>query len=139
MGVEIDLQAALYARLASQIIGAGKPCIAVYDYAPQTAVYPYVSFGQILLTSEDAQTRERFNGLVRLHTWGRAGSTRDVKRIQGDMYEALHNFNLTVAKDGGGAAEWLSYSLLRETSFTMFDPDGAIHGVCEYRALIHSA
>lgn len=139
MGVEIDLQATLYARLAAQIVGAGKPCTAVYDYAPENAVYPYVAFGQILLTSEDAQERERFNSLVRLHTWGRKGSTRDVKAIQGQMYDALHNFDLTVANDAGGAANWVSYSLLRETSFTMLDPDGAIHGVCEYRALIHSA
>jgi len=139
MGIEIDLHAAIYARLADQITGSGSTCSAVYDYAPEGAAYPYVAFGQVLLTSEDAQIRNRFDALVRLHTWGRAGSSRDVKAIQGDIYTALNNYSLTIANDGGGAVEWVSYSLLRETSFTMNDPDGAVHGVCEYRVLIHSA
>ena len=139
MSVEIDLQAALYARLAAQIVGVGKDCTAVYDYPPETASYPYVTFGQIILSSEDAQTRNRFSALIRLHTWDRSGGSRKVKNIQGDIYAALHDYDLPTPDDGGGAANWSCYSLLREASFTERDPDGVVHGVCEYRALIHSA
>lgn len=139
MGVEIDLQAALYSRLSTQIVGVGKDCTAVYDYAPENANYPYVTFGQSILTSEDAQTRNRFSVLVRLHTWSRSGSSREAKTIQADIYAALHNYDLPTPDDGGGAANWACYSLLRESSYAEKDPDGTIHGVCEYRALVHSA
>jgi hypothetical protein len=139
VGVEVDLQAAIYARLSDQIVGGGKDCQAVYDYPPEGATYPYVTFGEMQFPSEDAQTRNRFNVLVRLHTWSRSGSSRETKVIQGDIYAALHDYDLTVLNDAGGAAEWLCYSLLRDVSFAQKDPDGTIHGVCEYRALVQSA
>lgn len=140
MGVELDFQAALYTRLADQIIGGGKPCLAVYDPAPQESAFPYVTFGETNFQIFDAHGSFNFDVLVRLNTWSRTGSPVEVKTIQGNIYSALHDYDLTLTRFGGaGEVDWLCYSLLRESSAVMIDPDQVFHGVCEYRALIQSA
>jgi len=141
MAVEVDFQAALFARLNSQIVGSGKAALSVHDVKPQSnpaGGFPYVTIGESTFTMFDAQGSFNFDVLTRIHTWSRAPAMLECKGIQGDIYAALHDHDLTLSKFGGGAQEWRCYSLLRESSFVVRDPDQTFHGVCEYRALIQA-
>lgn len=133
MGVEVELQKALYSRLNGASIGAS-----VYDIAPQAAdsgdasAFPFVTIGRAIHTENDTQTTNGFSVLCRIHTWSRTGSMSECKTIQGAIYTALHRSELTVTG-------FNNFSLLREDSDVIPEQDGVIHGVCEYRALIESA
>lgn len=133
MGVEVELQKALYSRLNGASIGAS-----VYDIAPQAAdsgdasAFPFVTIGRILMSENDTQTKTGVSALCRIHTFSRTGAMLECKTIQGAIYTALHKSELTVTG-------FNNFSLLREDTDCFPDQDGKIHGVCEYRALIESA
>lgn len=133
MGVEVELQKALYSRLNGASIGAD-----VYDVAPQSAnggdagAFPYVTIGRIIMSEADTQTTTGVSALCRIHTFSRTGATLECKTVQGAIYTALHKQELTVTG-------FNNFSLLREDTDCFPDEDGKIHGVCEYRALIESA
>lgn len=135
MGVEIAFQTAIYTRLNDQIVGGGKPCQGVYDVGPQEADAsgtPFVNIGETIWTLDDTDTSLNFQGLLRVHTWSRSGSMLETKTIQGQMYDALHDYALTVTG-------WNCYSLLRETSTITRGTDNVFHGICEYRALLQES
>lgn len=129
MGVEADLQRALYLRLNGSI-GAS-----VYDLPPQVAdggddsVFPYVTIGRIIFTEGDTQSANGFSALCRIHTHSRSMSMMECKNIQGSIYDRLHRNELSLTL-------FNNYSLLREDTDCMVEADGRIHGVCEYRALL---
>lgn len=133
MGVEVELQTAVFLRLNGASIGA-----AVHDIAPQdedggdASPFPYVTIGRSVITQNDTQTKNGFSALVRVHTFSRTGSMLECKNIQGAIYDALHKSELTITG-------FNNFSLLREDSDCFPDGDSKIHGVCEYRALIESA
>jgi hypothetical protein len=134
MGLEVELQIALFDRLSSTLIGVA----GVYDRAPQAAdsgaasAFPYVTIGNVILTELDTQTKNGWSALCRVHTYSRSGEHTETKGIQGQIYDALHRAPLTIS----GA---LNYSCKREDSDVLDDMDSKVHGVCEYRALIETA
>ncbi len=133
MGIEVDFQAALFARLDGATLGV----TGVYDIAPQdddsgdTAIFPYVTMGRVVLTELDSQTKTGWAAQVRIHTHSRTGSMLECKNVQGAIFAALHRAPLTISG-------FNNYSLLREDSDCQPMGDNKIHGVCEYRALIES-
>ena len=140
MGVEVDFQQAIYARLTDQIVGLGLPTLGVYDIAPEGSAFPYVTIGVADFRIFDAQISFNFDVLMRIHTWSRSGSMLEPKQIQGQVYDALHDHTLLMPRFGEPAeTDWLCFSLLRESSAILRDADQTFHGVCEYRALIQSA
>jgi hypothetical protein len=140
MGVEVDFQQAIYARLTDQIVGTGLPTTGVYDVAPQGSAFPYVTIGVADFQIFDAQDSFNFDVLTRIHTWSRSGSMLEVKQIQGQIYDALHDYDLLLPRYGEPLeTDWRCYSLLRESSGVLRDEDQTFHGVCEFRALIQSA
>ena len=134
MSADFEIQKALYTALTGN--GTVNGLVnAVYDFAPQVAdggsggAFPYIEIGTILNGEMDTKTRNGFDFVARIHTRSRAGSAKETKDIQGAIYNALHLQSLSVT----GYATIL---LRRETSDVMRTPDGAFHGVCEYRGLI---
>ena len=131
MGVEVELQRAVYTLLNGSI-GAS-----VYDVAPQAAdggdasAFPYVPIGSVFLTDDPVDEADSFAPLMRVHTFSRTGSMLECKTIQGAIYSTLHNVNLTVTG-------FNCYSVLRESTECVPEDDGQIHGICEYRFLIET-
>lgn len=139
MAAEVDFQAAIYARLADQILPSG-PALGVYDIAPEGSAFPYVTLGVMDFRLDPVDGAQNFDVVARIHTWSRSTSVLQTKVIQGHIYAALHDHILQMPRFGGaGEVDWLCYSLLRESSQVLLEPDQAFHGVCEYRALIQSA
>lgn len=134
MGVEAALQIALHARLAAASLGV----TGVHDVAPQAenggdkALFPYVVMGRVLMSELDVKNKVGFSALIRIHTYARGGAMLTCKTVQGAIYAALHRAELELVG-------FHNFSLVRESSDCWSDPDGKIHGVCEFRALIESA
>ena len=128
MSAEFEVQKALYSALTA--LG-----LRVYDRAPQaadggsTATFPYVEVGTIILTPWDDAGSTGFDYLARIHVRSRAGSMKEAKDIQGQIYERLHRGALTITG-------YHHVTIQRERSEVMTAPDGQFHGVCEYRGLI---
>jgi hypothetical protein len=124
------LQVAIYNRLTNEL------SVPVYDHVPQAddagadAAFPYVTIGEDSLEQYDTDTSDGFNGTVVIHVWSRHRGRKEVKSIQGEIYDALHRHNLQVA----GYHTILCY-YLNSTSF--MDVDGLTrHGVSQFRVLL---
>lgn len=134
MSAEFEIQKALYTTLNGDVAVSGL-VEAVYDAAPQVAdggsgaPFPYVEVGTIVIGEMDTKTRNGFNFVARIHTRSRSNSMKETKDIQGAIYDALHLQAPAIAGYG-------TILLRRETSDVMRTPEGAFHGVCEYRGLI---
>ena len=127
MFVEEAVQVALF-----QAIGLlGFP---TYDVAPQRDVQsdqPFVVIGEIVLVPLDTKDRIGFDFVARIHTRHEANNLLPVKRIQGAMFQRLHNGDLTITGHR-------LIQLRREMTDVTREAQGQIHGVCEYRGLIET-
>lgn len=134
MSAETEIQKAVYTALngnsAFRALVSG-----LYDAPPQfsdggsAANFPFVTVGSISPAEYDTQSKAGFDAVIRLHSFSRSSSMKQVKEIQGAAYDVLHLGSLTMT----------GYRLVimrRETSDVQRDSDGSFHGVCDYRALI---
>lgn len=128
MAAEFEVQKALYSALS----GLG---LRVYDVAPQSvdgasmATFPYVEVGSVVLSPWDTAGDTGHDFVARVHCYSRSAGMKEVKEIQGQMYDRLHRGDLTIT---GHALVHMQ----RNRSEVMRAEDGTIHGVCEYRGLI---
>jgi Protein of unknown function (DUF3168) len=102
--------------------------VPVYDYVPPDAGNKYVTMGSHTVVDASAKDVDGQELTIEVHQWdsthrGRMG----VLDMQGRIYNALHDANLTV--DGFGLTYiWFEFS----TSF--LDEDGlTMHGVLRFR------
>lgn len=117
------LQAAAYARLSEEL-----DPVPVFDAVPQGQAFPYVSFGEDVVTPGPAVDVEDEEILLTLHAWSDYAGGREVRELLGRIKAALHDRPVTVA--GFGAARCL---FRHSTAF--LQPDGVIrHGVIQFRA-----
>lgn len=134
MSAETEIQKAVYTALngnsAFMALVRG-----LYDAPPQfsdggsAANFPFTTVGSISPAEYDTQSKTGFDAVIRLHSFSRSSSMKQVKEIQGAAYNVLHLGSLTMT----------GYRLVimrRETSDVQRDSDGSFHGVCDYRALI---
>lgn len=139
MGVETDLRAALVLRLEAQAVGAGYTANSVAVKKAQESPaggFPYITFGEMVVSETHVDEVDTVDVLVRLHSWSRQTETdAEVLQMQGEIRDALHDYQPTLTRYGDTGEDWRCFSLLRETTRSLPDPDGS-HGVCEYRALI---
>ncbi|MVO87931.1 DUF3168 domain-containing protein [Streptomyces sp. p1417] len=89
------LQTALYAKLT----GHG-PLMAlvsgVYDEVPEQAAHPYVSFGSITETADDAHNQRGLEVAVVLHVWSKYRGFREAAAVLTALDVALDRQPLTV-------------------------------------------
>lgn len=136
MAVETEFQKTVYNTLTGNA-GLVAAVAGIYDRPPQATdsgsltAFPYVVIGETVLTMEDTFSEYGFSALLRVHVFSRSGSYKECKTVQGLIYSLLHNASLTVTG-------FNCYSILRETSQVILGPDGEMHGVCEYRALMNA-
>lgn len=128
----LALQAAIVAALkaddgvTTQIAGR------VYDRAPESVEFPYVSIGGETSLPWEAQNLDGWDVTIQIDTWSREPGRVEARQIMSEIASALHNVALTV----NGHA--LVMAVL-EFQGAMGDPDGiTTHGVQRFRFVTHS-
>ncbi len=98
MSAQWELQKAVYQALAQDAAlqaEIGDPP-RIYDDPPPDAAFPYLTLGE----ARAADWKGVEGGLehdIRLHVFSRYAGRREVKRIIGAVYDALHDAALTLA------------------------------------------
>lgn len=160
MSFEIALQAAIYETLTSTdttslsadfvdqeysvngaSIGGGRYDLAalvvgVYDDVPQAAdsgnasKFPYVTIGESVHTDWSNDTNNGDDATVTIHSWSRYAGRKEIKQIQGAVYDILHRSGLSIAGYATVGVDWLQ-------SESFVDADGeTYHGVQTFRFII---
>jgi hypothetical protein len=135
MSFESAIQTAIYERLS-----AYAPLTAVitgvYDDVPQAAdagsnaAFPYVTIGDDTLNEWDTDTEQGADTTITIHSWSRARGRKEIKAIQGHIYDALHRYELPVTGHHLIACDW-------EASESLLDPDGRTrHGISRFRIVL---
>lgn len=144
MSIEYKIQKAIYdkliadvtlkAALAANVQDSTKA--AIYDNVPQAvdsgddSVFPYVTVGDDTMIDWDTDTSQGKEATLTLHVWSRYRGRKEVKEIQGMIYDALHLSNLIITG-------YHSVLMLSEYSETLLDPDGLTrHGVQRFRLIV---
>ena len=131
MSAEWEIQKSLF--IAISALG-----LRVYDSPRQqpdgasTATYPHVAIGAVVLAKWDTKDANGFDFVARIHIRSRSGGMKETKEIQGQIYDRLHNGDLTV--DG-----YRLVLLQFETSDVDPVSDGSFHGISEFHGMIEKA
>ena len=131
----------LYAQLAifetlSDSAPLAELVTGIYDDAPQAldsgaaGAFPYVTIGEINAVEFDTDTTTGARCSCVVHVWDRSRSRKEIKEIQGTIYNILHRANLTVY-----CYDLIDIHFLDSTSF--LDSDGKTrHGVQTFELTI---
>lgn len=127
-----NLQTAVYAEVLGVSIPGVKSIIDNPNTNPSESDYPFVeiSDSQIIpndASQEDGSTDEGFDEFIDIHVWSRYRGMKEVKEIQGAIYDALHHQSLTVT-GRDSAFIWLDGQRVID------DPDGLTrHGIQTFK------
>jgi hypothetical protein len=128
------LQRSLYQALANSLelvslLGG----VRVYDDAPQSAPYPFITLGQSVIRDWSTGTEDGAEHSLTLHVWSRAGGKKQMQEIIEAIRAALHDKPLVLQ-------DHYLVNLRHEFSEARLDPDGdTFHGVVRYRAVTEPA
>lgn len=144
MSFEYVIQKAIYDKLIADTALANLLAVntenntipAIYDNVPQAvdsgndSVFPYVTIGDDTMIDWDTDTSQGKEATLTLHVWSRYRGRKEVKEIQGAIYDVLHLSNLIISG-------YHSVLMLSEYSETLLDPDGLTrHGVQRFRLIL---
>jgi hypothetical protein len=140
LSFEIAVQTAIfnklnaYAPLKSLLVGDG-----IYDFVPQKEndcfewsdkQFPFVTIGEAIHTEFDTFTSLGDQVVATIHTWSRDRGRKQIKELQGHIYDALHRKELT----------YTGFDIIscdRQGSESFRDADGlTYHGVQTFGILI---
>lgn len=124
-GVAWPLQQAVSAAVTTAV----SP-VTVLDVVPATPTYPFVIVGDD--ASKDWSTSEAYGEDITLtiHVWSQDSDRQEMKTLQLQIYDALHDQGLSVTGFNVAALLFLS-------SEAVFDADkNALHGLSRFRCLI---
>lgn len=123
MSAEFEIQKAVFAKLSAL-------SYPVYDDVPDNAAAPYVVIGDDTLIEFDSDGISGFEATVTIHTWSTYRGKKQIKEMQGAIYDLLHRAELIVS----------GYNFIgcdSEYSESLLDADGVTrHGVQRFRILI---
>lgn len=129
------IQAAIYTRLAAYT-ALTSVVVGIYDEVPQAtdsganSTYPYVTIGEDSITADSQDDAVGCQGSIVIHTWSRLKGRKQIKTIQGLIFDALSRHELSVTGYSMLTLEWDG-----EDSF--IDADGVTrHGVSTFRILL---
>lgn len=123
---QVDIQTAVFTRLNSQLTTP------IYDDVPQNAAFPYVVVGDDTSIALDDDCGNGFESTVTIHVWSIYSGRKEVKTIMGNIYNALHRYDLPISN---------GYTIATNYDYqdTFLDPDGVTrHGVIRFRLLTRS-
>lgn len=131
MSFELAVQSAIYTALINHSPLMSLATGGVLDDVEQDkADFPYVTIGEAQHNDWSTNTESGHAVTCVIHTWSRQPGRREIKLIQGAIYDALHRATLT---DSG--AEFIDCLFVMSESF--LDPDGITrHGVQQFKLLI---
>jgi len=144
MSAEYEIQKSVYLALrASTNLSAllakdvnDKTKSAIYDNVPEAvdagndSVFPYVTIGDDTALEWDTDTSVGKEATLTIHSWSRYRGRKEVKQIQGAIYDVLHLSNLIITG-------YYSILMRSEYSETLVDPDGLTrHGVQRFRLIM---
>ena len=144
MGAEYEIQKSVYLALRADTNLAGllakdvndKTKPAIYDNVPEAvdagndSVFPYVTIGDDTFLEWDTDNSQGKEATLTIHSWSRYRGRKEVKEIQGAIYNVLHLSNLNITG-------YYSVLMLSEYSETLVDPDGLTrHGVQRFRLIM---
>src|SRR5690554_4378261 len=92
----LALQGAILQRLKSYSPLMAR-ATAVYDHVPQTAQFPYVVIGDDTAIDFDTDDTTGAESTITIHVWSQKRGRKEAKQIQGDIYDALHRYELSVS------------------------------------------
>lgn len=108
----------------------------VHDAVPQAvdsgdgAAYPYVTLGEDTAQEWDTDTSVGADLTITLHVWSRYRGRKEVKQIQGAIYNVLHRATLVIAGHHLVGIDWIQ-------SDSFLDADGLTrHGVQTFRITV---
>lgn len=132
-----DIQKAIYDALSGNS-GLASTVSGVYDNVPQAidsganSAFPYVTIGEDVLTPWDTDNSVGVSCSITIHVWSRSKGRKQVKTIQGLIYDILHRADLSVT---GYAFVTLEF----DSEQSMLDPDGQTqHGVQTFRLVMET-
>lgn len=135
MSFETALQSAIYSVLNGDATLSGL-VVGVYDDVPQAvdsgdpAQFPYVNIGEAVHTEWDTDTSRGDDATITIHTWSRYAGRKEVKQIQGAIYDVLHRSALAVTGYATVSVDW-------QQSESFLDTDGETrHGVQTFRIIL---
>jgi hypothetical protein len=128
------LQRSIYQALASSspltaLLGGAR----IYDDAPQSAPYPFITMGQSVMRDWSTGTEDGAEHELTLHVWSRAGGRKEVQALMEAIKTALHDKPLALE-------DHHLINLRHVFSDARLDPDGdTFHGIVRYRAVTEPA
>lgn len=134
-----ELQKAIFTRLKNYTdltdLLAGDPRFsgvpAVYDHVPQDTPFPYVVVGDDISIDFDTDDTAGSDSEVSIHVWSQFRGRSEVKKIQREIYNALHRHDLSV----DGTVTTVTVEAQEARSF--LEDDGLTrHGVMDFRVLL---
>ena len=135
MSFETALQTTIFSTLDGDA-ALGALVTGVYDSAPQaddsgsSAAFPYVTIGEAVHTDWSTDTENGDDVTFTVHSWSRYRGRKEIKQIQGAVYDVLHRANLSVAGYAFVSCDWLQ-------SESFVDTDGLTrHGVQTFRVIL---
>jgi len=135
MSYEWAIQTAVYSRLKgdSALMAMVK---GVFDSVPQVidagvaADYPYITLGEDIHLEWDTDTEQGSDCTITTHVWSRYRGRKEVKEIQGRIFDMLHRASFTVTGYNLVDCFWIQ-------SDSFMDADGLTrHGVQTFRIII---
>ena len=124
------LQQAVFTTLSAaapvtSLLGPAK----IFDDVPQSAAFPYLSFGQTSASDWGTGTEDGEEHTLTLHVWSREGGKKQVEQVLAAIRTSLHDQNLSLSGHR-------LINLRQELAEHRREPDGeTIHGIARYRAV----
>jgi len=69
---------------------------AVYKIPPENAVFPYITIGDIIISSRNVKVENWFEYNINVHVWDQSTSQQRAQNILSALYDALDRKTLTV-------------------------------------------
>ena len=129
MSFEVAVQTAVFGLLSVNS-ALNALVVGVYDEAPEDAEFPYVTIGESVHNEGDTVNTLGDDASVTVHCWSRYRGKKQIKEIQGAIYDALHRANTTYAGYDIISINW-------DTSQSFIDQDGLTrHGVQSFTVFV---
>lgn len=129
MSFEVAIQTAIYNALTGDS-GLMALVEGIYDSVPQTEIFPYVTIGDDNHVGWTTNTTLGTDAQIVIHVWSRDRGRKEIKIIQGAIYDILNRANLTYS-----GYDIINIEMLDSSSF--LDNDGLTrHGVQTFNVLI---
>lgn len=134
MTAALELQKAVFAALSDDAalvaLISGKR---IYDHAPASAPFPYVTFGRASNYDWGTATEDGREHIFTIHVWSRAKGRAEALAIMAAVRARLHDADLALASH-------MLVNLREEIQEMRFDDDHSVHhGSLRFRAVTEPA